>query len=69
VLTVDSRRARNQRRGLTLGRIYQTIDDVRAAVSEFFQRYNAQWLIAKNGLRSPRQTRFAWEQVGMKQAV
>jgi transposase InsO family protein len=51
------------------GRIYQTINDVRAAVSEFFQRYNAEWLIAKNGLRSPRQTRLAWEQAGMKHAA
>jgi putative transposase len=71
------RRARNQRRGRTLlpkeqlvyGRIYQTIGDIRAAVSEFFQRYNAQWLIAKNGPRSPRQRRFAWEQANMKQAA
>ena len=43
------------------GRIYQTIDDVRAAVREFVDRYNAQWLIEKNGLRSPHQTRTAWE--------
>ena len=27
------------------GRIYQTIDDVRAAAREFFERYNAEWLI------------------------
>lgn len=51
------------------GRIYQTIDDVRAAVSEFFERYNALWLIEKNGLRSPRQTRIAWDQARMKQAA
>src|SRR6185437_10514265 len=44
------------------GRIYQTIDDVRAAVRTFFERYNHQWLIEKNGLRSPHQTRLAWEQ-------
>lgn len=51
------------------GRIYQTIDDVRAAAREFFRRYNAEWLIEKNGLRSPRQTRIAWEQASMKQAA
>jgi putative transposase len=51
------------------GRIYQNIDDVRAAVRKFFELYNAEWLIEKNGLRSPRQTRFAWEQTGMKQAA
>ena len=51
------------------GRIYQTIDDVRAAVRKFFELYNAQWLIEKNGLRSPRQTRFAWEELDMKHAA
>ena len=51
------------------GRIYQTIDDVRAAVRKFFELYNAEWLIEKNGLRSPRQTRFAWEQASMNQAA
>ena len=51
------------------GRIYRTIDDVRAAVRKFFELYNAEWLIEKNGLRSPRQTRFAWEQAAMKNAA
>ena len=51
------------------GRIYRTIDDVRAAVRKFFELYNAQWLIEKNGLRSPRQTRFAWEQAAMNNAA
>ena len=51
------------------GRIYRTIDDVRAAVREFFERYNAECLIQKNGLRSPRQTLIAWEQAFMKQAA
>ena len=35
------------------GRIYQTIDNVRAAVRAFFERYNHEWLIEKNGPRSP----------------
>lgn len=51
------------------GRIYQTIDDVRAAVRAFFERYNHQWLVEKNGLASPHQTRIAWEQASMKQAA
>jgi len=51
------------------GRIYQTIDDVRTAVRRFFERYNAEWLIEKNGLRSPYQTRIAWESASMKQAA
>ena len=37
------------------GRIYRTIDDVRAAARKFFELYDAQWLIENNGLRSPRQ--------------
>ena len=51
------------------GRIYQTIDDVRAAARLFFERYNTEWLIEKNGLRSPRHTRVAWEQATIKQAA
>ena len=35
------------------GRIDQTIDEVRDAVRDFVARYNAEWLIEKNGLRSP----------------
>src|SRR3712207_8182976 len=35
------------------GRIFQTIDDVRDAVRAFAARYNAAWLIEKNGHRSP----------------
>ena len=33
------------------GRIYPTIDDVRDAVHVVVNRYNAQWLIAKNDYR------------------
>ena len=35
------------------GRIFQTIDEVRDAVRAFVTRYNAEWLIEKNGHRSP----------------
>jgi transposase InsO family protein len=42
------------------GRIFQTIDDVRGAVRAFVTRYNAEWLIEKNGHRSPDATRAAW---------
>ena len=44
------------------GRIYQTIDDVRAAIGSFVARYNAEWLIEKNGLRSPCEARATWNQ-------
>ena len=42
------------------GRIFQTIDEVRDAVRAFATRYNAEWLIEKNGHRSPLDARAAW---------
>jgi len=51
------------------GRIYQNIDDVRSAARNFFELSHAEWLIEKNGLRSPRQTCFAWKQANMKHAT
>ena len=51
------------------GRIYQTIDDVRHAVRTFVARYNAEWLIEKNGLRSPNHARIAWDRAAMKAAA
>ena len=51
------------------GRIYQTTDEVRDAVRDFIARYNAEWLIEKNGLRSPIDARTAWHQAVMKAAA
>jgi transposase InsO family protein len=51
------------------GRIYQTIDEVRGAVRDFVVRYNAEWLIEKNGLRSPSDAREAWYQGVMRAAA
>ena len=51
------------------GRIYQTIDEVRDAVRDFVARYNAEWLIEKNGLRSPSDTRAAWYKAVMRAAA
>ncbi|MDQ2762013.1 MAG: IS3 family transposase, partial [Pseudomonadota bacterium] len=51
------------------GRNYQTIDEVRDAVRDFVARYNAEWLIEKNGLRSPGDTRAAWCQAVMRSAA
>jgi len=51
------------------GRIYQTIDEVRDAVCAFIDRYNGEWLIEKNGLRSPSDARAAWYQAVMKTAA
>ena len=51
------------------GRIYQTIDEVRDAVRAFAARYNAEWLIAKNGYLSPAAARAAWNQPDLKLAA
>jgi transposase InsO family protein len=41
------------------GRVFQTIDEVREAVRDFATRYNAEWLVEKNGFRSPLDARAA----------
>lgn len=51
------------------GRIFQTIDDVRDAVRGFVARYNAEWLIEKNGHRSPADMRVAWQQETFRRAA
>jgi len=43
------------------GRIFQTIDDVRDAVRAFVTPYNAEWLVEKNGYRSPARMRADWQ--------
>ena len=45
------------------------MDDVRDAVRDFVARYNAEWLIEKNGLRSPNDYRAAWSQAVMRAAA
>ncbi len=39
------------------GRVYETLEEVRQAVSEFVDLYNNKWLIEKNGYLSPRDAR------------
>jgi transposase InsO family protein len=51
------------------GRIYQTIDEVRDAVRAFVARYNAEWLIEKNGYLSPYAARAAWNQEAFRRAA
>jgi transposase InsO family protein len=51
------------------GRIFQTIDEVRDAVRVFVARYNAAWLIEKNGHRSPADMRTAWHDQTFRQAA
>jgi len=42
------------------GRIYRNVEELRDAVREFVERYNAQWLVEKNGYLSPAQARQEW---------
>ncbi len=51
------------------GRIFQTIDEVRDAVRAFVARYNAEWLIEKNGHRSPDAMRAAWNEQTFRRAA
>jgi putative transposase len=51
------------------GRIFQIIDDVRDAVRGFVDRYNADWLIEKNGHRSPLDMRAVWEEPSIRRAA
>jgi putative transposase len=51
------------------GRIFQTIDDVRDAVRAFVARYNAEWLVEKNGYRSPAAMRAAWQEATFRRAA
>jgi|SRR6516225_9945301 transposase InsO family protein len=53
----------------TLKEQIMTIHDVRHAVRTFVTRYNAEWLIEKNGLRSPNDARTAWDTASMKVAA
>jgi transposase InsO family protein len=51
------------------GRIFRTIDEVRDAVRTFVARYNAEWLIEKNGHRSPDAARAAWHEQTLRRAA
>ncbi len=41
------------------GRVFRNVEEVRAAVAAFVQRYNAEWLVEKLGFVSPTAAR--WE--------
>ena len=51
------------------GRIYQSIDELRDAVRTFVFRYNADWLIEKNGHASPNNARETWNQAMLSAAA
>ena len=50
---VIERLFRTSKEQIVHGRVFQTIDEVRDAVRDFAALYNAEWLIEKNGYRSP----------------
>jgi transposase InsO family protein len=51
------------------GRVFQTIDEVREAVRDFVDRYNAEWLIEKNGFRSLLDARAAHLDTNLRRAA
>jgi hypothetical protein len=51
------------------GRVFQTIDEVREAVRDFAARYNAEWLIEKNGYLSPLDARAAHLDTNLRRAA
>ena len=51
------------------GRIFETIDQVRDAVRAFAARYNTEWLVEKNGFRSPLDARAAWLDTNLRRAA
>ena len=51
------------------GRIFQTIDEFRDAVRDFVARYNAEWLIEKNGHLTPDAMRRNWRNDTMPRAA
>jgi transposase InsO family protein len=51
------------------GRIYRNLDELRGAVRDFVERYNAQWLVEKNGYLSPNQARQAWDDAASLKAA
>ena len=51
------------------GRVHETIEDVREAVRDFIARYNAEWLVEKNGSLSPFALRRQHELAAMPMAA
>ena len=45
------------------------MDEVREAVRAFVARYNAEWLIEKNGHRSPADMRAVWQDETLRRAA
>jgi transposase InsO family protein len=54
---------------LVHGRIFESIEELREAVRAFIARYNAEWLIEKNGYLSPQALRRQHELATMTMAA
>jgi transposase InsO family protein len=57
---VAERFIRTLKEQIVFGRNYLDIEEVRADVRGYFERYNQHWLLEKNGYRSPTATRRHW---------
>ena len=57
---VAERFIRTLKEQTVFGRTFQDIEEVRAAVRTYFDRYNHHWLLEKNSYRSPAETRRRW---------
>src|SRR5215208_6018602 len=66
---VIERLSRTLKEQIVHGRIFQTIDEVRDAVRAFVARDNAEWLVGKNGHRSPNAMRAAWHDQTLRRAA
>ena len=42
------------------GRVFQNLQEVREGVRRFVDAYNCEWLVEKNGFKSPWQARTQW---------
>jgi transposase InsO family protein len=51
------------------GRVFQIVDEVRDAIRDFDARYNAEWLIEKNGYLSPLDARAARLDTNLRRAA
>lgn len=66
---VAERFIRTLKEQVIYGRTFRTIEEVRQAVAKFVELYNNEWLIEKNGYRSPIQMRDAYYSSDVEEAA
>jgi putative transposase len=57
---VAERFIRTLKEQVIYGRVFQNLPEVREAVRRFIYTYNRDWLVDKNGFKSPWQARSQW---------